>query len=205
MMLKLNSDFKLNEDLFNNSFDGGNNFGKNFNNNVATDSSQSAMDNTSTISTNNINQSSIIDDNSLSVGELKTLLGILSKSKTKEEAMAKIKSIGGDVFELGIGMIPVVGNIIGTGISIGGIFSKLLAPKKDGDATPKSPNEFMQLLQIDKEVSILLDDKIEFAFIKYATDLLNKLPDTEPVPNFFNQLKEFIKDKYSQYYNLIKN
>jgi len=68
----------------------------------------------------------------------------------------------------------------------------------------KTPNEFMKLLSIENEVSILLDDKIEYDFINYAVELINKMPDSAPLPDFFEELKKFIKDKHSKIYNLSK-
>ena len=80
------------------------------------------------------------------------------------------------------------------------VFKKLLGPKTK--SAPKTPTGFMQLLNIDSEVSVLLDDRIEEEFITFAVNLLNSMQETEPVPNFFEKLREFIKQKYAQVYNI---
>jgi len=175
-------------------------------------------------STPNEKNPSFIDDNTLSVGELKEAIRIYSHSKTKEEALATAKSSGADVLKCLIGLIGVAGFIAGTvgtggalaavagGVAMGGagaaatgldvlnVFKKLLGPKTK--SAPKTPSGFMQLLNIDSEVSVLLDDRIENEFINFAVNKLNSMQDTEPVPNFFNELRNFIKEKYAQVYNI---
>lgn len=196
MFKTLNPDFrvKINEDeTFSSTFD-----------TPTIDSNNSAVNNTQTNTSNKIiNKTSIVDDNVLTVGELKTAIDILTKSKNKDEAIAKAKAVGVDVSKLMVGLIPVVGNVISTGIDIGGIFKKLFEPKKS--VNNKEPNDFMKLLSIDDELSVLLDDNIEYAFVKYATNLVGSMSDTDPLPDFFEKLKEFIKEKYSTLYNLTKN
>lgn len=196
MFKTLNPDFrvKINEDeTFSSTFD-----------TPTIDSNNSAVNNTQTNTSNKIiNKTSIVDDNVLTVGELKTAIDILTKSKNKDEAIAKAKAVGADVSKLMVGLIPVVGNVISTGIEIGGVFKKLFEPKKS--VNNKEPNDFMKLLSIDDELSVLLDDNIEYAFVKYATDLVGSMSDTDPLPDFFEKLKEFIKEKYSTLYNLTKN
>jgi len=167
---------------------------------------------------------SFIDDNTLSVGELREAINIYEHSASKEEALAKAKSSGVDVLKCVVGLIGVAGFVAGTigtggalaavagGVAMGGagaastghdtwkVFKKLLGPKTK--AAPKTPTGFMQLLNIDSEVSVLLDDRIEDEFIEFAVNKLNSMPDTDPVPNFFNELREFIKQKYAQTYNI---
>ncbi len=167
---------------------------------------------------------SFIDDDTLSVGELKAAIYIYSHSKSKEEAIATAKKSGLDVLKCVVGLIGVAGFVAGTigsggalaaiagGVVMGGagaastghdtfnVFKKLLGPKTK--AAPKTPTGFMQLLNIDPEVSILLDDAIEERFIEFAVQKLNSMQDTEPVPNFFEELRLYIKEKYAQVYNI---
>lgn len=167
---------------------------------------------------------SFIDDNTLSVGELKEAIRIYTHSKSKEEALAKAKDSGADVLKCLVGLIGVAGFVagtIGTGgalaavagsVAMGGasaaatghdvfnVFKKLLGPKTK--SAPKTPSGFMQLLNIDAEVSILLDDRIENEFIQYAVNKLNSMQDTQPVPVYFNELRTFIKEKYAKLYNV---
>lgn len=169
---------------------------------------------------------SFVDDDNLTVGELKAAIAIYSTSKSKEEAEAKAKQKGKDVLKCVVGIISVAGFVAGTvgtggalaagaavvgaatgaietaanGKQIFDVFKKLLGPKTQN--SPKTPNGFMQLLNIDKEVSILLDDRIENEFMQYAVNKLNSMSNTESVPNFFNELRNFIKEKYAQVYNI---
>lgn len=196
MFKTLNPDFrvKINEDeTFSSTFD-----------TPTIDANNGDATNTQTnMSNQTVNKTSIVDDNVLTVGELKTAIDILTKSKNKDEAIAKAKAVGADVSKLMVGLIPVVGNVISAGIDIGGVFKKLFEPKKS--VNNKEPNDFMKLLSIDDELSVLLDDNIEYVFIKYATDLVGSMSDNDPLPDFFEKLKEFIKEKYSTLYNLTKN
>jgi hypothetical protein len=161
--------------------------------------------------------SSIVDDGQLTVGELKAAISAITHSKTPEEAKKKVER-NQDVLKCVVGLIAAGAFVAGTGgvgavvIGIGGIattahdvrnvFKKLLGPKVV--AGQKTPNEFMKLLQIDDKVSVLLDDKVELAFIEYAINILMGMPNTAPVPDFFERLKEFIDGEYSKTYNLAK-
>jgi hypothetical protein len=66
-------------------------------------------------------------------------------------------------------------------------------------------NDFMALFQINPEVSALLDDKVEYDFIKYAETEIKKLSDDKPVPDFFKELQKFIQQKYSKEHNITKS
>lgn len=167
---------------------------------------------------------SFVDDNKLTVGELKEAIRLYTHSKSKDELIANAKKSGADVLKCVVGLIGVAGFVAGTvgtggalaavagGVAMGvagtaatahdikSLFNKLLGPKTNN--SPKTPNGFMQLLNIDKEVSILLDDRIENEFIDFAVQKLLSMNDTEEVPNFFDELRGFIKEKYAQIYNI---
>ncbi len=192
---RLNPDFKLNEDeTFTSTFDTPS---------IDSNITDNSVNNKNTNPSGTINNSSIVDDNILTVGELKMAIEILRTTKNKEEIIAKGKAAGADVAKILIGLVPVVGNVITTGLDVGGVFKKIFAPKKTVDT--KEPNDFMKLLSIDSELSVLLDDNIEYAFVDYAVSLINSMSDTDPLPDFFEKLKQFIKEKYSTLYNLTKS
>ena len=174
--------------------------------------------------TPNRSNPSFIDDNTLSVGELKAAIIIYSHAESKEAAMAAAKESGADILKCVVGLIGAAGFVAGT-VATGGIvaavaggflvsaagaastvhdtrniFKKLMGPKTK--AAPKVPTGMMQMLDISPEVSILLDDAIEERFIEFAVNKLNSMPDTSPIPNFFNELREFIKQQYAQTYNI---
>jgi hypothetical protein len=172
----------------------------------------------------NRNSETFIDDDTLSVGELRAAIYIYSNAKSQEEALETAKKSGADVLKCLIGLIGVAGFVAGTvgtggmlaviaggtaasvagaaatGHDIINVFKKLLGPKNK--SAPKTPTGFMQLLNIDKEVSVLLDDRIENEFIDFAVNELNSMQDREPVPNYFEKLRTFIKEKYAQIYNI---
>ena len=119
--------------------------------------------------------------------------------------MLKLKSLGKDSVKLGLGLIPIIGQgaeIASIGLGIINIFKELSDPKAP---KPKTANDFMALFQINPEVSALLDDKVEYDFIKYAETEMKKLSDDKPVPDFFKELQKFIQQKYSKEHNITKS
>lgn len=161
---------------------------------------------------------SFVDDDRLSVGELKEAIRLYTESKSEKELLKKAEATGKDVLKCVVGIVELVGAVgsigatgpVGVVMSAAGamatardvknLFKKLLGPKQNN--SPQTPPGFMQLLNIDKEVSILLDDKIENEFVDFAANKLMSMSDTEPVPNFFEELRGFIKEKYAQVYNI---
>jgi len=119
-----------------------------------------------------------------------------------------LKKAGKDVFKLGVGLIPIVGQLgnaveaASAGLEVFNIFKTLSDPKAP---KPKTANDFMALFQINPEVSALLDDKVEYDFIKYAETEIKKLSDDKPVPDFFKELQKFIQQKYSKEHNITKS
>jgi hypothetical protein len=147
------------------------------------------------------------NDNKLTVGELRQSLEILKKAKNKEEAIASAKSIGKDVLRivgafLTMGQSETASLIANVAVDGAGLVGKLLDPKSPPE---KNPDPFMQQLQIDPNVSKLLDDKVEYDFIKYAENGLKNMSDDDEIPNFFNELQKFIRDKYTTDYNVSKS
>jgi hypothetical protein len=147
------------------------------------------------------------NDDKLTVGELRQSLEILKKAKNKEEAIASAKSIGKDVLRivgafLTMGQSETASLIANVAVDGAGLVGKLLDPKSPPE---KNPDPFMQQLQIDPNVSKLLDDKVEYDFIKYAENGLKNMSDDDEIPNFFNELQKFIRDKYTTDYNVSKS
>lgn len=148
-----------------------------------------------------INESNSNDD-VLTVGELKQALKILQTTKDKEEAKKKAMSIGKDVLKIATGLASLGAlQTVGVALDLGSLIKKLNNPK---NPQPKSENEFMQLLQIDPDVSKILDDRIEYEFIDWAKDGLSKLSDDTPVPSFFSELKKYIGKEITPKYNIGK-
>lgn len=165
----------------------------------------------------------IIADGNLSIGELKEAIAIMSKTNTKEKAIALAKKLSdnkpSDVVSLvsslaGAGMF-VAGVTIAAPVAVAGLgilglaltareavgfVTKMFDTKITGSA---AQNPLMKAIGINNEVSTLLDKDIEKEFIQYAANLIISMPDTATVPNFFEKLKEFIKSKnYSQNYTI---
>jgi hypothetical protein len=119
-----------------------------------------------------------------------------------------LNKAGKDVLKLGVALIPIAGQLgiavkaASVGLQVFNIFKELSDPKAP---EPKMANDFMALFQINPEVSALLDDKVEYDFIKYAETEIKKLSDDKPVPDFFKELQKFIQQKYSKEHNITKS
>ena len=143
-----------------------------------------------------------LNDGKLTLGDLKKTVELIQSGMKKEELKARAKSLGGDVFNLVTTLAPIP-NILDTVVTLKDVGEGLLGIIK-GVSNPASPmklnqNPVMKALQVDPELSSILDDQIENDFLAGE---LNKLlaqaetnPDTE-IPNVTEMLRDFLNQKY---------
>lgn len=161
----------------------------------------------------------IVDDGEVSIGELKTAIKLMMRTKDKPSALQMAKEKFGensDVYKLVVGLAGaatiftgggavVVGiGILGAAVTAGeafNFFKKMF--NKESTNGIHTQNPFMEKLKIDPEVSTILDKNIENEFVQYAADTIMQMSDTAPMPDFFEKLKQFLKDKnYAQKYTI---
>lgn len=143
-----------------------------------------------------------LNDGKLTLGDLKKTVELIQTGMKKEELKARAKGIGGDVFNLITTLAPIP-NVLDFAITAKDVGEGLLGIIK-GVSNPASPmklnqNPIMKALQVDPELSSILDDQIENDFLAGE---LNKLlaqaetnPDTE-IPNVTEMLRDFLNQKY---------
>jgi len=135
----------------------------------------------------------------ITVGELKAVVEILASKEDQNQKKGKLKKLGGLALKLGIGMIPVVGGVLASGVEIGDNLASLYqaATNPETISQGKLDNQpWVGLLGIDAGFSRIIDDKVEKEFLnnyikKYTQGLVTSSPET-PLPNFTNALAKYL-------------
>jgi len=65
----------------------------------------------------------------------------------------------------------------------------------------KKTNTVLDRLDVDDQTSLIIDDNIENAFLKYITDLIQKYDPNEPIPDDWDMTKELNRYLKSNYEN----
>jgi len=116
-------------------------------------------------------------------GDLKAAIKTISTGKRNE----KVGGVGIDAI---IGQIPIIGNIK-TGVDLVRAFVEAPDTKKT--------KTWLDKLQIDDNMSKIIDDAIENGFIQHISKEIENQPDSKPLELDFNmnqKLVDFLKDNY---------
>lgn len=116
-------------------------------------------------------------------GDLKNLINLIQTKKKN----SKIK---------GVAIDTIVGNIPGIGY-IKSAFDFYKAAIKTPDS--KRPNSWLKRLDVDDEMSAIVDDKVENGFLQSATKTFEKQPDDKKLNPDFDMNQEMIKYLDSKY------
>ena len=118
------------------------------------------------------------------VGDLKKIIKIHRlKSAGKE--------VGKKAAEAVIEQIPIVNNLFSLWKNVteaGDLIKKLYGANDEFET-----NTGMDALNISDDVSKIVDDKIENAFINHLLQVVEKMDDSSPIPNSEEELKKFLK------------
>ena len=120
-------------------------------------------------------------------GDIKQVIA----SITKKQKVAKLKSTGGD-FALGAALSVLPG---GEAIKTGLDFIKAGFSRPD----TKKTNTWIDKLDVDDEVSRIVDDTVENQFIQYIANRILREPDDKALEDDFNMnalLVDFIRDNF---------
>jgi len=76
---------------------------------------------------------------------------------------------------------------------IGSLFKKLYMPGDDFEGQPG-----LEAISVDKNISKIVDDKIELAFLRDLIDQFKDMPDEQPLKDFktTERIQKFIADKF---------
>ena len=116
-------------------------------------------------------------------GDLKNLINLIQTKKKN----SKIK---------GVAIDTIIGNIPGIGY-VKSAFDFYKAAIKTPD--DKRPNSWLKRLDVDDEMSAIVDDKVENGFLQSATKTFEKQPDDKKLNPDFDMNQEMIKYLDSKY------
>lgn len=107
------------------------------------------------------------------------------------------KKIGKEAAEAIIGAIPVLGNVL-TGLKA--VKSSKEAFKKFyGNDDSFKTNTGLDKLDVNDDVSKIVDDEIEVAFLNDFLARVENMNDEDPIPDANEALKDFLKFKFNQH------
>ena len=120
-------------------------------------------------------------------GDLKTLLNKINKDQKIQGVLSKGKEVGIDFL---VGLIPG-----GTAAKSGYDLLKGFVNKPD----TKKSNTWLDRLDIDDEMSKIVDDTVENGFIQAMFDTISAKPDDEPLEDTFDMNDEMGKYLEKEY------
>lgn len=138
----------------------------------------------------------------LTIGAIKAAL-LYMKGKTAEEAkQAMLKKSVDTATQLGIkavlSMIPgasFLPDAFEQGMSIKDIYK---AGKDSVSPADKKKNPFWDIMTIDPNTLEILDDKVEYEFLKDFENAISNRPDNEALPDIDIVLNNYLKNKHKK-------
>lgn len=151
-------------------------------------------------------QNPMYNDGKITMGDLKQSIELMRSKISKDEMKQRAKSLGGDIFNLvtTLAPIPNVLDAVITGKDVVdgllGIVKTISDPLRNKTSAPNlQQNPLMAILQVDPELSKILDDQIEQDFLKQELDALLKQAETNPnapMPDMTQVFRDFLNKKY---------
>ena len=121
------------------------------------------------------------------VGDLKRLI-------RTHRALEAGKEIGKKAAEAAIEQIPVVSNIFS--LWKGAQDAKQIVGKLYGAEDSFKSATGLDKLNVDDNVSKIVDDPIEVKFLNYYANLINDMDDDAPLPDATTELQDFLAAKF---------
>lgn len=178
LMGKLSPDFKLNEaDSIQNTFNSIDN---------VSNTAQKKVDN---VVNNTIDKTQNVQYIETGNYRLQTY-GDLKKAVNVIKLKQKGNKLSGKGIEAIIGAIPVIGNAKT-------VYDLIKAGMEKPDN--KKTNTWLDKLDVDDNMSEIIDDTVENGFLEYMVNKINSTPDNTPLDPGFNmndELAEYLKQKY---------
>lgn len=136
---------------------------------------------------NQINESRSVKTEPETFGDLKKILNAIVLSQgNKEKAKKELTKAG---IDMAIDFIPY-----GSALkSVGGLIKKLMSTNDES-----RPNNFLGNLDIDDQISLIVDNDLEEKFVEYVTKKINEKPDDEKLRGFTmtSELNNFLKKNF---------
>jgi len=128
--------------------------------------------------------------------ELNTV-GDLRKTIRDYRAMEAGKEVGKKAVDVTLEQIPLVNNLYS--IWKGAKDAKDMLGRLYGAEDDIKSNTGMDKLNIDDNVSKIVDDKIEQAFINDLLKGIEQMDDNDPIPDVNQKLQDYLKNKFNQH------
>ncbi|MDC3298505.1 hypothetical protein OAU81_00375 [bacterium] len=148
------------------------------------------------------------NDGKLTMGDLKKTIELIQSGLKAEQLKSQAKSLGGDIFNLvtTLAPIPNVLDAIITGKDVvEGLLGviKVVSDPRQQKAAAKAPtlqqNPIMAALQVDPELSSVMDDQIEQEFLKTELGAIMKQANSTPnapLPDMTQIFRDFLNKDY---------
>lgn len=153
-------------------------------------------------------QDPALNDGKLTMGDLKKTIELIQSGLKAEQLKSQAKSLGGDIFNLvtTLAPIPNVLDAIITGKDVVegllGVIKVVSDPRQQKSAA-KAPtlqqNPIMAALQVDPELSSVMDDQIEQEFLKTELGAIMKQASSTPnapLPDMTQIFRDFLNKDY---------
>ena len=123
-------------------------------------------------------------------------VGDLKKMIRTHRAVETGKEIGKKAAEMAIEQIPGVNNVFA--IWKGAKEAKEMVAKLYGSDDQLKSNTGLDKLNVDDDVSKIVDDPIEVAFINDLLKTIDGMDDSAPIPDVNDEIQIYLADKFNQ-------
>ena len=132
-----------------------------------------------------------------SLNEQLNTVGDLRKTISDYRAMEAGKEVGKKAVEMAVEQIPGVNNLYA--IWKGVKDSKDMIGKLYGAEDDIKSNTGMDKLNVDDNVSKIVDDRLEQAFLNDLLKSIQQMDDNDPIPDVNEKLKDYLKGKFNDH------
>ena len=148
------------------------------------------------------------NDGKITMGDLKNTIELIQSGLKGEELKSQAKSLGGDIYKLvsTLAPIPDVLGAVESGkdvvsglLGIVKVMSDPLKNKEKAAAPTLQQDPIMAALQVDPELSSVMDDQVEQEFLKQELDTIMKQASTTPnapLPDMTQIFRDFLNKDY---------
>jgi hypothetical protein len=126
-----------------------------------------------------------------------TTVGDLRKTIRDYRAMEAGKEVGKKAVDMTLEQIPLVNNLYS--IWKGTKDATDMVKKLYGAEDDAKSNTGMDKLNIDDNVSKIVDDRIEQAFLNDLLKGMEQMDDNDPIPDVNQKLQDYLKNKFNQH------
>ena len=131
------------------------------------------------------------------LNEALNTVGDLRKTMRDYRAMEAGKEVGKKAVDMTLEQVPFVNNLYS--IWKGAKDAKDMLGRLYGAEDDAKSNTGMDKLNIDDNVSKIVDDKIEQAFINDLLKGIEQMDDNDAIPDVNQKLQDYLKNKFNQH------